>query len=277
MELSRAVSMDYLREVSIEARRNVMKMITHAQAGHVGGALSCMDILVALYFEVMRVDPARPRWEDRDRFVLSKGHASVALYAVLAERGFFPKRDLMTFDQIGSRLQGHVDMTKTPGVDMSTGSLGHGLSAAAGMALGGKLASKDFRVHALLGDGELQEGQVWEAVMFAAGRRLDNLTAIIDYNKLQLYGAVAEMLPIEPLLMKWQAFGWHTMEVDGHDMAQIIGSLRRAAMEKDRPTVIVAHTVKGKGVSFMERKVEWHAKPPTHKECERALAELREA
>lgn len=277
MELSRAVSLDYLKRVSNESRRNVIRMITHAQAGHPGGALSCVDILVALYFEVMRVEPARPRWEERDRFVLSKGHASVALYTVLAERGFFPKEELMTFDQLGSRLQGHVDMTKTPGVDMSTGSLGHGLSAAAGMALGGKLARRSFRVYVLLGDGELQEGQVWEAAMFAGARQLDNLTAIIDYNKLQLYGAVSEILPIEPLLLKWQAFGWHTVEIDGHDMAQIIGSLRRAAAQKERPTVIVAHTVKGKGVSFMEGKVEWHAKPLTREECDRALAELGNA
>lgn len=275
MQLRRANSITDLRKIANEARQDVIRMVTQAQAGHPGGALSCVDILVALYFEVMRVDPDNPGWEDRDRFVLSKGHASVALYAILAARGFFQKDLLMTFDHINSRLQGHVDMLKTPGVDMSSGSLGQGLSAAAGMALGGKMSARDFRVYVLLGDGEIQEGQVWEAAMFAANKKLDNLAAFIDYNKLQLYGAVAELMPIEPVFSKWQSFGWNVTEIDGHDIEQIIGAARRSEEIKGKPTVIIAHTVKGKGVSLMEGKVEWHAKAPTKEQSEQALAELQ--
>jgi len=275
LELFHAASLEDLERVSKEARCNIIRMITQAQAGHPGGSLSCVDLLVALYFEAMEVDPANPKWEGRDRLVLSKGHASVALYAVLAERGFFLKEELMTFGHIGSRLQGHVDMLKTPGVDMSTGSLGQGISAAVGMALGAKLDSKDYRTYVILGDGEIQEGQVWEAAMFAANKRLDNLTVILDYNKLQLCGALSEIMPVEPVLAKFQAFGWNAIEIDGHAMQQIIGSLRRAATVKARPTIVIAHTVKGKCVSFMENRAAWHATATTQEECERALAELQ--
>jgi transketolase len=275
MELFQTTSLEELVRIAREVRCNIIRMITQAQAGHPGGALSVVDILISLYFEIMRVDATNPTWEDRDRFVLSKGHASVALYAVLAERGFFPKEELMTFDHINSRLQGHVDMLKTPGIDMSTGSMGQGLSAAVGMALGAKLDSKHYRTYVILGDGEVQEGQVWEAVMFAANRGLDNLTAILDFNKVQLYGTLSEIMPIEPVLSKFQTFGWNTIEIDGHDIQQTVGSLRRAAMVIGKPTMIIAHTVKGKNVSFMEGKALWHARPTTQEECELALSELK--
>ncbi|MEW6229346.1 MAG: transketolase [Bacillota bacterium] len=264
----------YLNETARRVRRHIVSMIHHARAGHPGGSLSCVEILVSLYFSVMRASPEDPYWPDRDRFVLSKGHASTTLYAVLAERGFFPASELLTFDDIDSRLQGHVDMTKTPGVDMSTGSLGQGLSAACGMALGAKMSGRRFRVYCLIGDGESQEGQVWEAAMFAGNKGLDNLTVIVDYNKLQLVGAVSQVMPLEPYTDKWRSFGWSVVEVDGHDFEQLVGGFHRAQDARGVPTVIIAHTVKGKGVSFMEGHVKWHSRATTEEEFWQAMREI---
>ncbi|MGE5593103.1 MAG: transketolase [Betaproteobacteria bacterium] len=274
MEQCAYLSVTQLPDVARRVRHHILSMIHTSGAGHPGGSLSCVEILVALYFREMRVKPEDPHWPDRDRFVLSKGHASAALYSVLAERGFFPVDELPTFDAIDSRLQGHVDMAKTPGVDMSTGSLGQGLSAACGMALGAKVSRKDFRVYCLLGDGETQEGQVWEAAMFAGNKGLDNLTAIVDYNKVQLCGPVAQVMPLEPYTDKWRSFGWSVVEVDGHDFEQLISGFRRARETAGVPTVLVAHTVKGKGVSFMEGQAKWHSRPIAGDELERALEEI---
>ena len=271
-----------LKRRAVEVRRLILKSVQKAGAGHIGGPLSATDILVALYFDVLRVDPARPDWEDRDRFILSKGHASIALYAVLALRGYFPVEELATFDALNSRLQGHPDMTKLPGLDMSSGSLGVGISPGVGMALGAKLKGKDFRTWVMLGDGEIQEGQVWEAAFVAARYQLDNLTAILDYNHLQQYGYSAEVtantrrprVSIEDPAAKFAAFGWKTLEIDGHDMEQILAACDEARTIRGRPTIVVANTVKGKGVSFMENDYNWHAKVPSSAELEAALAEL---
>ena len=268
--------LDELRATAAETRRLIVDAIYQAQAGHLGGPLSAADMLVALYFEVMRVDPQRPDWPQRDRFILSKGHSSIALYAVLAQRGYFPREELSTFDQIDSRLQGHPDMRALPGLEMSTGSLGQGLSPGLGMALGAKRRGLDFRTYVMLGDGELQEGQVWEAAFVAARYELDNLVAIIDHNRLPQYswpaaGGEGLTLPQPEIRARWEAFGWRVLEMDGHDIADIIETLRRARHgdAQERPTAVIAHTVKGKGVSFMENQFMWHAKPIS--------AELREA
>jgi transketolase len=271
-----------LQRKAVEARRLILKSVHKAGAGHIGGPLSATDILVSLYFDVLRIDPTRPDWEDRDRFILSKGHSSIALYAVLALRGYFPVEELETFDAIDSRLQGHPDMSKLPGLDMSSGSLGQGLSPAIGMALGARLKGKDFHSWVMLGDGEIQEGQIWEAAFIASRYELDNLTAILDYNKLQQYGFTAEIssqtrrpgLSIEDPGAKFAAFGWKVLETDGHDVERVLGACYEAKTIKGRPTVIVAHTVKGKGVSFMEGDYLWHAKVPTNAELAAALAEL---
>lgn len=268
-----------LKEIAARVRARLLLAVNHAGAGHVGGPLSCTDILVALYFHILNVDPNRPDWEDRDRFILSKGHSTIALYTVLAERGYFPLEELFTFDAIDSRMQGHPDMTKTPGIDMSSGSLGQGLSPGVGIALGARLLGKSFRTYVVLGDGESQEGQVWEAAFVAARYGLDNLTAILDYNGLQQYGwrnAPGEhmLTPIENPAQKWQAFGWHVIETDGHDIAAFIAAVEEAQATRGKPTIIIAHTVKGKGVSFMEDQYEWHARVPTQQELTAALAEL---
>lgn len=263
-----------LEEKARQVRRHVLCMLTEAGSGHTGGSLSAVDILTALYFRVMRIDPANPRWEDRDRFVLCKGHAAPAWYAVLAERGYFPVGELSTLRRLSSRLQGHPDMRKTPGVEASTGSLGQGLSVADGMALAGKLDRKDYRVFALLGDGELQEGQVWEAAMAAAHYRLDNLLAFVDNNGLQIDGPIDRVMSPKPVADKWRAFGWNVLEIDGHDFRQILDAAAMAAGVKGGPTVAVARTVKGKGVSFMENRVEWHGTAPTREQLELALREL---
>jgi len=252
-------------------------MIHAARSGHPGGSLSAADVVTALYFHFMRVDPDRPRWEDRDRFVLSKGHACPVWYACLARRGFFPVERLLTLRQIDSLLQGHPDMLKTPGVDMTTGSLGQGLSAALGMALGLRLDRKTARVYAVLGDGELDEGQVWEAALSAAKYRLDNLLAIIDYNNLQLDGPCDQIMPVEPLAAKWDAFNWQVFEMDGHDMAQIVTTIETALEGRGRPTVIIAHTIKGKGVSFMENDCDWHGRAPDDEQYAQAIRELETA
>lgn len=272
---------DLLRRVATSVRRSVIGAIHHAGAGHVGGPLSATDLLTVLYFHELRIDPADPSWPDRDRFIFSKGHSSIALYATLAERGYFPTEELLTFDQSGSRLQGHPDMRETPGVDMSTGSLGQGLSPGLGMALAARLAGKDYRTYVMIGDGESQEGQIWEASMVAARYGLDNLCAILDWNGLQQYGWAeagrqpeGRMNPLADPAGKWRAFGWHVIELDGHDLRAIVTALEEARSITGRPTMLIAHTVKGKGVSFMEGDYLWHAKPISDEECELALAEL---
>ncbi len=265
-----------LRKTANDMRIDIVEMIYEAQSGHPGGSLSAADILAVLYFKEMNVDPKNPRWEDRDRLVLSKGHASPVLYAALAERGFIPKEELKTFRKINTKLQGHPNMNDTPGVDMTTGSLGQGLSAANGMALAGKLDKKDYRVYAVLGDGECEEGQIWEAAMSAAHYKLDNLTAILDHNGLQIDGPNEKVMNIEPIEDKWKAFGWYTIRIDGHDVQQIIDAVEKAKEIKDRPTIIIANTVKGKGVSFMENQVGWHGTAPNKEQMEQAIAELTE-
>lgn len=255
-------------------RRNIVSMVTAAKSGHPGGSLSAADILVTLYFAVMKVDPNAPADPERDRFVLSKGHAAPVLYATLAEKGFLPQEELVTLRKIDSRLQGHPDMKGIPGVDMSTGSLGQGLSAANGMALAGRLDGRPYRVYALLGDGELEEGQVWEAAMFAAHYKLDNLTAFVDYNGLQIDGPVSEVMSPLPIPEKWRAFGWNVIEIDGHDYNAIYDAIQTAKTVKGQPTMIVARTVKGKGVSGMENIADWHGKAPTQEECNLFLSEL---
>lgn len=255
-------------------RRHILTMVTAAKSGHPGGSLSAADILATLYFAEMKVDPHRPDDPERDRFVLSKGHAAPVLYATLAERGFFSHQELCTLRQIDSRLQGHPDMKMTPGVDMTTGSLGQGISAACGMALAGRLDGRPYRVYVLLGDGELEEGQVWEAAMFAAHYKLDNLTAFVDYNGLQIDGPVREVMSPLPISDKWRAFGWNVLEIDGHDYHAIYDAIQTAKAVKGQPTLIVARTVKGKGVCSMENVVDWHGKAPSRQECDAFLAEL---
>lgn len=263
-----------LKEKAKEIRKDIIKMTCAAGSGHPGGSLSAADIVTALYFHELRLDPSRPEWPDRDRFVLSKGHAAPVLYAALAERGFFPVEELMTLRKLGSRLQGHPDMRKVPGVEMSTGSLGQGLSTANGMAIAANLDQKDYRVYALLGDGEIQEGQIWEAAMAAAHYKLDNVTAFLDHNGFQIDGPVQEVMSPEPVADKWRAFGWHVIVIDGHDIKRILDALDEAKTIKGKPTMIVAETVKGKGVSFMENQVGWHGVAPKPEEAEKALAEL---
>lgn len=263
-----------LQERAKAIRREAIKMIHQAGSGHPGGSLSAADLLAALFFHAMRYKPEDPRWEDRDRFVLSKGHGVPALYAALAEAGIISRDLLPTLRRLGSPLQGHPSVKDLPAVEASTGSLGQGLSIAMGMALAGKLNRKNYRVYCLLGDGECQEGQVWEAALSAPHLRLDNLTAIVDYNKYQLDGAVAEILPLEPLRAKWEACGWHVQELDGHDMEAIVKALDEVATVQGRPQVLIAHTVKGKGVSFMENNNEFHGRATTEEELQKALAEL---
>jgi len=263
-----------LEQRAKDVRRNIVAMVTAAKSGHPGGSLSATDILVTLYFAVMKVDPKTPLDPDRDRFVLSKGHAAPVLYATLAEKGFIPHDELLTLRQIDSRLQGHPDMKGIPGVDMSTGSLGQGLSAANGMALAAKVDGRDYRVYALLGDGELEEGQIWEAAMFAAHYKLDNVTAFVDFNGLQIDGPISEVMSPLPIPEKWRAFGWEVIEVDGHDHAALFAAIQAAKAVKGKPTMIVASTVKGKGVCSMENAVDWHGKAPTKEECAQFLSEM---
>jgi len=256
-----------------KARLLAVQMVHDAASGHPGGSLSCLDVLTTLYFHVMRVDPKNPQSPDRDRFVMSKGHCSPALYPVLALRGFFPVEELKMFRSIDGHMSGHVEM-HVPGVDMSTGSLGQGISTAVGMALGGKLNKKDYRVYAILGDGELAEGQVWEAMMAAAKYKLDNLCACVDVNGLQIDGRTADVMPTEPLDKKFEAFGWHVIQVDGHDYGQIIAAYEAAKTVKGQPTMILAKTTKGKGVSYMEDQAGWHGKAPNDEQFQQAKEEL---
>ncbi len=262
-----------LTELANTLRGLVVATLCHTQAGHPGGSLSAAEILTALYFEVMRLDPENPRWEERDRFILSKGHAAPMYYAALTRRGYFPEEMLQTYDELDSLLQAHPDM-HCPGVDMSSGSLGQGLSVGIGMALGARLKGLPSRIFVLLGDGELQEGQVWEAAMAAPKFGLDNLVAIVDANRIQLMGETATIMPLEPLAAKWRAFNWNLLEVDGHDVRALADACATATRAKGRPTVIIAHTVKGKGVSFMENTHLWHSATVTEDLKTKALSEL---
>ncbi len=257
-------------------RKHIIDEVYSASSGHPGGSLSCTDILTVLYFHEMRVDVSNPKWPDRDRFVLSKGHCAPALYATLAEKGFFPTEDLNSFRNINSYLQGHPSMKDVPGVDMSTGSLGQGISAAVGMALAGKLDQKDYRVYTILGDGEIEEGQVWEASMAAAHYKLDNLTAFLDHNGLQIDGKITDVMSPESVHEKFKAFGWKVISVNGHDYQQIIEAIEEAKKTKDMPSVIIAETIKGKGVSYMENQAGWHGSAPNKEQRDQAIAELDE-
>ncbi|WP_306536076.1 transketolase [Geobacter sp.] len=265
-----------LQEKARLLRVDIVKALHKSQSGHTGGSLSAIDMVAALYFHVMKHDPADPSWPGRDRFVLCKGHAAPALYVALAEAGYFPKEDLMTLRRLGSHLQGHPDSKQTPGVEVCTGSLGQGLSMANGMALGLRLDGSGSRVYALLGDGELQEGQVWEAAMAAGHYKLDNLCALVDVNRLQIDGEVAKVMAVEPITDKFRAFGWNVIDIDGHDMGAIVAALGEAATAKGKPTVIVARTVKGKGVSFFENKASYHGVAPSDEELPKALECLGE-
>lgn len=259
-----------------EIRRHIIKMVGEAGSGHPGGSLSAADIMAALYFHEMRVNPKDLQWPERDRFILSKGHAAPVLYAALAEKGYFPVDELLTLRKINSRLQGHPSMKHLPGVEMSTGSLGQGISAANGMALAGKLDGLDYRVFVLLGDGEVEEGQVWEAAMAAAHYKLDNVIAFLDHNGLQIDGPITEVMSPEPLADKWRAFGWAVQEIDGHDFGKILSALSKAKSVKEQPSMIIAKTVKGKGVCFMEDKADWHGTAPNADQVCEALTGLEE-
>jgi transketolase len=282
LEQRQRIDTHHLTRLATQIRADTLKAVYQAKGGHIGGPLSCADMLAVLYFEVLNIRPEEPDWPDRDRFILSKGHSAIALYATMAARGYFPREELMTFDAIDSRLQGHPDMAILPGLDMSTGSLGQGLSPGLGMALGAKRLGQQWHTWVMLGDGECQEGQVWEAAFVAARYGLDNLSAIVDYNRLQQYGWRGEDLmqrlpPWESsadLAGRWRAFGWNTLEIDGHDIPQIIEACAQAKAHKGQPTIIIASTVKGKGVPFMENAFEWHAKVPNAAEFERAWQEL---
>jgi transketolase len=263
-----------LKKIAKKLRRHVITMIATAGSGHPGGSLSAADIITALYFKVLHYNPENPQWADRDRFILSKGHAAPILYAALAECGYFPVAELATLRKLDSRLQGHADSNFTPGVEMSSGSLGMGLSFAVGVTLAARLDSKTYRTYVLLSDGECEEGQTWEAALSAAQFKLDNLTAIVDYNCIQLSGWTCDIMNLEPFAEKWQAFGWHTIEIDGHDFSQILPAFQETEKTKGKPTVIIARTIKGKGVSFMENNVTFHGKAPTREEAEKALKEL---
>ena len=266
-----------LTEHAKRIRINILKQVAGANSGHPGGSLSSADIVTALYFKVMNIDADNVESQDRDRFVMCKGHASPLLYAVLSEKGLIPEEELMTFRKINSRLSGHPDCKKIMGIDMSTGSLGQGLAVADGMAIANKLTGKPFRVYALMGDGECEEGEVWEAAMAAAHYHSDNLCAIVDQNGLQIDGRTEDVIGVEPLDQKFEAFGWHVIKIDGHDMEQILRAFKEAESVKGKPSVIIARTVKGKGVSFMENQAGWHGKAPNAEQLSQALKELEEA
>ncbi|MBI2848448.1 MAG: transketolase [Chloroflexi bacterium] len=270
----KALSVSQIEAMAKKIRRHIINMVGKAGSGHPGGSLSAVEIITTLYFRALRHDPHNPKWPYRDRFILSKGHAAPALYAVLAESGYLPVEELSTLRQLDSRLQGHTDRRLTPGVEVSSGALGQGLSFGIGAALAGRLNSQDYRTYVLLGDGECDEGQVWEAAMAAAHFRVDNLTAIVDRNEIQLDGWTRDVMSLEPLPRKWGAFGWHVIEADGHDITQLLGAFEEAKNARGKPSVIIARTVKGKGVSFMENNPDFHGKAPSKTEVERALKEL---
>ena len=266
-----------LQKMAVEVRKGIVSSVHRAKAGHPGGSLSAADIFTYLYFEEMNIDPKDPKKEDRDRFVLSKGHTAPGLYSALANRGYFPVEDLLTLRHTGSYLQGHPDMKHIPGVDMSSGSLGQGLSAACGMALAGKMKQQDYRVYALCGDGEIEEGQIWEAAMFAGFRKLDNLCVIVDNNNLQIDGPIDEVCSPYPIDKKFESFNFHVINIDGNDFDEIKRAFDEARATKGMPTAIIAHTVKGKGVSYMENSVGWHGKAPNDEEYAVAMEDLRKA
>ena len=263
-----------LEAIAKEIRVDVIRMLVEAGSGHPGGSLSCTDIVTALYFHQMRHRPEQPDWPDRDRFVLSKGHCVPAVYAALAHAGYFPKEETLSLRKLNSRMQGHPDRHRFPYVEASTGSLGQGLSVAVGMALAGKTGGKDYRTYCVISDGECQAGQIWEAAMSAPRFGLDNLCVLMDYNHIQLSGGTDEIMSLEPVLDKWRAFNWNTLEIDGHSFPAILDALQAAEQHRDGPTMIVCQTVKGKGVSFMENRWEWHGKAPSREEGERAVEEL---
>lgn len=264
-----------LKEIATNIRIDIIEMLAVAKSGHPGGSLSIADILTVLYFEEMNIKVEEPKWEDRDRLVLSKGHAAPALYAALAERGYFPKEELKSLRKFKSILQGHPDMKKTPGVDMSTGSLGQGLSAANGVALAGKLDNKSYRVYTIIGDGELQEGQIWEGAMSAAHYKLDNIVAFVDLNGLQIDGSNEEVMRVNPVDKKFESFGWNVLVINGHNLEEIKDALTKAKEVKGKPTAIIAKTVKGKGVSFMENQASWHGTAPNEEQKIKALGDLK--
>lgn len=267
---------NFLRKKAMEIRLTGLEMVRNARSGHIGGAFSLSEIMSVLYFDKMNIDPERPDWEDRDRFVLSKGHATVALYPTLALRGFFPTEDLNMFRKLEGNMSGHAEMRHVRGVDMSTGSLGQGFSAALGMALGGKLAGKDYYCYAILGDGEIQEGQIWEACMSADKYKLDHLIAILDSNKVQLDGTVKEIMDTGDLKNKFESFGFYVQSIDGHDVEQIADAIDNARNNRGKPSMIIGDTIKGKGISFMEGKSEWHGKTPNDVQFDAAFKELKE-
>lgn len=266
-------TVSHLKRKAVELRKEILQMIYRGKSGHTGGSLSCIDILVALYYGVMRYDPKEPKWEERDRLILSKGHSVEALYAVLADVGFIAKDELLSYCQYGSRLTGHPT-TKVPGVEINTGSLGHGLAVGVGVALAGKMDKKSYRVYVLMGDGELDEGSVWEAAQIAAHYKLDNLVGIIDRNRLQISGETENVLALGNLKAKWEAFGWFVTEADGHDIGRLIDVFRSIPLVPDKPHVIIAHTIKGKGISFIENRVDWHHRVPNEEELKKAIEEL---
>jgi len=266
--------LEKLSAICKDVRADIVKMTAAAGSGHPGGSLSAVELMTALYFKVMRHRPQEPKWPDRDRFILSKGHACPVLYSVMARTGYFPVEELLTLRKLGSRLQGHPSSKALPALEVSSGSLGQGLSIANGLALAAKINKQDYRVYSLHGDGELQEGQIWEAAMTAAHYKLDNVCAIIDYNGLQIDGAVEKVMGLAPLAAKWQAFNWHTIEIDGHDFNQVLAAYEEAKNTKGKPTVIIARTVKGKGVSFMENAAGWHGKAPNQEELQKALRDI---
>lgn len=268
------MNIEDLKQKAKEIRKDIIEEVYSANSGHPGGSLSIADIMAVLYFNELNIDEKNPRWEERDRLVLSKGHCSPALYAALAERGFFEKEKLKTFRKIDSSLQGHPDLNKVPGVDMTSGSLGQGLSVANGMAIAGKLDKKSYRVYAIVGDGEIEEGQIWEAAMTANKYKLDNLCVIVDNNNLQIDGTIEEVMSSYPIDKKFESFGFNVINIDGHDYEQILKAFETAKNTKEKPTCIIAKTIKGKGVSFMENKSEWHGKAPSEEQYNQAINEL---
>lgn len=265
-----------LEQIARQLRIDSLLLIYKRGAGHPGGALSAAEILTVLYFHFLKIDPANPTWDMRDRFILSKGHASAVLYAALSRRGFFDRAEMERWGEVDCPHQGHPDRFKTPGVDMTSGLLGHGVAVGAGLALAARLKNLDYHTYVLIGDGESQGGIIWEGAMTAAKYHLSNLTIILDFNKVQLDGFVADVMPMEPIMSKWVSFGWHTLEVDGHDIRQLIEALEKARLVKDKPTIIIAHTTKGKGVSFMENQSYWHGNVPNKEQLLQALSELGE-
>lgn len=272
--LNKKLSAEELNNLAVTVRRDIIEMIYGANSGHPGGSLSATDLVTALYFNVMNHDPKNPLWEDRDRFILSKGHACPVLYSCMARTGYFPLEELKTLRKIDSRIQGHPEVRKLPGIEASTGSLGQGLSIGIGLALGAKQQGKNYRTYVLMGDGEINEGQVWESALYCGTKGVDNLVAIIDCNKQQLDGWVKDIMPLDPLNDKWKSFGWEVIEIDGHDMNQILDAFQKAETVKGKPTVIIASTIKGKGVSFMENNLEFHGAAPTKDQYEQAMKEL---